>query len=68
MKYFGFRPTPEEILESFENLGYQLLEKKNDNRLKGELNKFKYIDFSTSHVKKIRLAKKNYHPILILKK
>ena len=56
MKYFGFRPTPEEILKSFETLGYRLLEKKNDNSLKGQLKKIKYVDVSTSHVKKIRLA------------
>ena len=62
MKHFGFRPTPEEVLESFETLGYRLLEKKNDNRLKGELNKFKYIDVSTSHVKKLRLAIKKLPP------
>ena len=33
MKYFDFKPTPEEVLESFETLGYRFLEKKNDNRL-----------------------------------
>ena len=68
MKHFGFRPTPEEVLESFETLGYRLLEKKNDNGLKGELNKFKYIDVSTSHVKKLRLAIKKLPPNTNLEK
>ena len=68
MKYFGFRPTSEEILNSFETLGYQLLEKKNDNRLKGQLDKFKYVDVSTSHVKKIRLAIKKLPPNTNLEK
>lgn len=68
MKHFGFRPTPEEVLESFESLGYQLLEKKNDNRLKGQLDKFKYVDVSTSHVKKLRLAIKKLPPNTNLEK
>lgn len=65
MKYLGFRPTSEEVLESFETLGYQLLEKKNDNRLKGQLingnnilSKFKYVDVSPIPVRNLRLATK----------
>lgn len=65
MKYLGFRPTPEEVLESFETLGYRLLEKKNDNRLKGQLingknilSKFKYVDVSPIPVRNLRLATK----------
>lgn len=65
MKYLDFRPTFEEILESFETLGYRLLEKKNDNRLKGQvingkniLSKFKYVDVSPIPVRNLRLATK----------
>ncbi len=66
MKYFDFKPTPEEVLESFETLGYRFLEKKNDNRLKGELkngkkilSKYKYIDVSPILVRNLRLATKS---------
>lgn len=69
MKYLGFRPTSEEVLESFETLGYQLLEKKNDNRLKGQLingnnilSKFKYVDVSPIPVRNLRLATKTLPP------
>lgn len=69
MKYFGFRPTPEEVLESFETLGYRLLEKKNDNRLKGQLKNgkkilsmFKYVDVSPILVRNLRLATKTLPP------
>ena len=69
MKYFGFRPTHEEVLESFETLGYRFLEKKNDNRLKGELkngkkilSKYKYIDVSPILVRNLRLATKSLPP------
>lgn len=69
MKYLGFRPTSEEVLESFENLGYQLLEKKNDNRLKGQLingknilSKFKYVDVSPILVRNLRLTTKTLPP------
>lgn len=69
MKYLGFRPTPEEVLESFETLGYQLLEKKNDNRLKGQLingnnilSKFKYVDVSPILVRNLRLTTKTLPP------
>lgn len=65
MNYLGFRPTSEEVLESFETLGYRLLEKKNDNRLKGQvingkniLSKFKYVDVSPIPVRNLRLATK----------
>lgn len=65
MKYLGFRPTPEEVLESFETLGYRLLEKQNDNRLKGQLmngknilSKFKYVDVGPIPVRNLRLATK----------
>ena len=69
MKYFDFKPTPEEVLESFETLGYRFLEKKNDNRLKGELkngkkiiSKYKYIDVSPILVRNLRLATKSLPP------
>ena len=69
MKYFGFKPTSEEVLESFETLGYQLLEKKNDNRLKGQLKNgkkilsmFKYVDVSPILVRNLRLATKTLPP------
>lgn len=69
MKYLDFRPTSEEILESFETLGYRLLEKKNDNRLKGQvingkniLSKFKYVDVSPIPVRNLRLATKRLPP------
>ena len=69
MKYFDFKPTPEEVLESFETLGYRFLEKKNDNRLKGELkngkkilSKYKYIDVSPILVRNLRLATKTLPP------
>ena len=69
MKYFDFKPTPEEVLESFETLGYRSLEKKNDNRLKGELkngkkilSKYKYIDVSPILVRNLRLATKSLPP------
>lgn len=69
MKYLGFRPTSEEVLESFETLGYRLLEKKNDNRLKGQvingkniLSKFKYVDVSPIPVRNLRLATKRLPP------
>ena len=69
MKYFDFKPTPEEVLESFETLGYRFLEKKNDNRLKGELkngkkilSKYKYIDVSPILVRNLRLATKLLPP------
>ncbi len=69
MKYLGFRPTSEEVLESFETLGYRLLEKKNDNRLKGQvingkniLSKFKYVDVSPILVRNLRLATKTLPP------
>ena len=69
MKYFGFRPTHEEVLESFETLGYRLLEKKNDNRLKGHfkngkkiLSMFKYVDVSPILVRNLRLATKTLPP------
>ena len=69
MKYLGFRPTSEEVLESFETLGYRLLEKKNDNRLKGQvingkniLSKFKYVDVSPISVRNLRLATKRLPP------
>ena len=69
MKYLGFRPTPEEVLECFETLGYRLLEKKNDNRLKGQLingknipSKFKYVDVSPILVRNLRLTTKTLPP------
>ena len=69
MKYFDFKPTPEEVLESFETLGYRFWEKKNDNRLKGELkngkkilSKYKYIDVSPILVRNLRLATKSLPP------
>ena len=69
MKYLGFRPTSEEVLESFETLGYRLLEKKNDNRLKGQvingkniLSKFKYVDVSPILVRNLRLTTKTLPP------
>ena len=69
MKYFDFKPTPEEVLESFETLGYRLLEKKNDNRLKGQvingkniLSKFKYVVVSPILVRNLRLATKTLPP------
>ena len=69
MKYLDFRPTSEEILESFETLGYRLLEKKNDNRLKGQLingknilSKFKYVEVSPILVRNLRLATKTLPP------
>ena len=69
MKYFDFKPTPEEVLESFETLGYRLLEKKNDNRLKGHfkngkkiLSMFKYVDVSPILVRNLRLATKSLPP------
>ena len=69
MKYFDFKPTPEEVLESFETLGYRFLEKKNDNGLKGELkngkkilSKYKYIDVSPILVRNLRLATKSLPP------
>lgn len=69
MKYLGFRPTPEEVLECFETLGYRLLEKKNDNRLKGQLingknipSKFKYVDVGPILVRNLRLTTKTLPP------
>ncbi len=69
MKYLDFRPTSEEILESFETLGYRLLEKKNDNRLKGQLingknilSKFKYVEVSPILVRNLRLTTKTLPP------
>ena len=62
MKYFNFRPTSEEVLESFDTLGYRLLEKKNDNRFKGQLDKFKYVDVSPILVRNLRLAIKTLPP------
>ena len=69
MKYLGFRPSPDEVLESFETLGYRLLEKKNDNRLKGQLingmnilSIFKYVEVSPILVRNLRLATKTLPP------
>ena len=69
MKYLDFRPSPDEVLESFETLGYRLLEKKNDNRLKGQLingknilSKFKYVEVSPILVRNLRLATKTLPP------
>lgn len=69
IKHLGFSPTADDLLDSFETLGYRLLEKSNDNNFKGVLkdgksilSKSKYVDVSPILVKNLRLATKTLPP------
>ena len=69
MKFFDFRPTEEDVLHSFKILGYRLLEKKDDNCLKGNCKDGKsiptkhiYVDTDSVMVKQLRNVTKKLQP------
>ena len=69
MRYLGFRPTDKEVFDTFNMLGYSLLEKTNDCSYEGKCmngkaspSKYLYVDVSPVLVKELRLTTQTLPP------